>query len=56
LPRLGRAVAGRLGLPFVQLDVTDPASVQAAATWVDQEYGTLDILVNNAGINVPSYW
>jgi NAD(P)-dependent dehydrogenase (short-subunit alcohol dehydrogenase family) len=49
----GRAAAGRLGLPFVQLDVTDPASVQAAATWVDQEYGTLDILVNNAGINAP---
>jgi len=35
---------------FVPLDVTDPASAAAAATWVDAEYGVLDVLVNNAGI------
>ena len=35
---------------FVQLDVTDDASVRAAADWIDREYGRLDILVNNAGI------
>jgi NAD(P)-dependent dehydrogenase (short-subunit alcohol dehydrogenase family) len=52
-PDRGRAAAGKLGQPFVRLDVTDPASVQAAAKWIDQEYGTLDILVNNAGIAVP---
>lgn len=34
----------------VQLDVTDDASVQAAARWIDETYGVLDILVNNAGI------
>jgi NAD(P)-dependent dehydrogenase (short-subunit alcohol dehydrogenase family) len=34
---------------FVQLDVTDPKSVQRAAEWIDAEYGRLDILVNNAG-------
>ncbi|MCP2343837.1 SDR family oxidoreductase [Actinomadura rupiterrae] len=35
---------------FVQLDVTDEASVRAAAKWVEAEYGRLDVLVNNAGI------
>jgi NAD(P)-dependent dehydrogenase (short-subunit alcohol dehydrogenase family) len=35
---------------FVHLDVTDEASVAAAAKLVEAEYGALDILVNNAGI------
>ncbi|RQW84036.1 SDR family oxidoreductase [Micromonospora globispora] len=35
---------------FVPLDVTDEASVAAAAKLVEQEYGHLDVLVNNAGI------
>jgi NAD(P)-dependent dehydrogenase (short-subunit alcohol dehydrogenase family) len=47
----GKAAAGKLGLPFVRLDVTEPATVQAAAKWIERAYGTLDILVNNAGIN-----
>jgi NAD(P)-dependent dehydrogenase (short-subunit alcohol dehydrogenase family) len=42
----GEAAAGELGGRFVQLDVTDPDSVAAAAT----EVGALDILVNNAGV------
>ncbi|MFF5207982.1 SDR family oxidoreductase [Streptosporangium sp. NPDC000396] len=46
----GRAAAERLGQPYVRLDVTDAASIRAAATWIEQEYGKLDILVNNAGI------
>ncbi len=36
----------------VRLDVTDEASVTAAAQWVDGRHGRLDILVNNAGIVV----
>ncbi|GAA2361803.1 SDR family NAD(P)-dependent oxidoreductase [Nonomuraea africana] len=48
----GRAAAERLGLPYVRVDVTDPGSAQAAAKWIEQEYGALDILVNNAGIAV----
>jgi NAD(P)-dependent dehydrogenase (short-subunit alcohol dehydrogenase family) len=36
----------------IALDVTDAASVQAAADWIEAEYGRLDILVNNAGIAV----
>ena len=34
----------------VQLDVTDPQSVRAAAKTVGQSFGRLDVLVNNAGI------
>ncbi|GAA4984304.1 NAD(P)-dependent dehydrogenase (short-subunit alcohol dehydrogenase family) [Nonomuraea thailandensis] len=47
------AAAERLGLPYVRLDVTDPAGVRAAAGWIEREYGRLDILVNNAGILLP---
>ncbi|RCK69214.1 SDR family NAD(P)-dependent oxidoreductase [Desertihabitans brevis] len=35
----------------VQLDVTDPASVAAAADRIADEAGRLDLLVNNAGIS-----
>jgi NAD(P)-dependent dehydrogenase (short-subunit alcohol dehydrogenase family) len=33
----------------IQLDVTDPVSIAAAADKVRAEYGRLDALVNNAG-------
>lgn len=36
--------------PYLHLDVTDQASVTAAAQRVEEEYARLDILVNNAGI------
>ncbi|MFE3879563.1 SDR family NAD(P)-dependent oxidoreductase [Kitasatospora sp. NPDC059146] len=54
-PERGAAAAAGLtaqGLTAraVRLDVTDPASVTAAAALVDAEYGRLDTLVNNAGI------
>ncbi|MFF4807139.1 SDR family oxidoreductase [Micromonospora chersina] len=35
---------------FVPLEVTDAASIAAAAELVEREYGHLDVLVNNAGI------
>jgi len=35
----------------VHLDVTEQASIDAAAAWIDSTYGKLDILVNNAGIS-----
>jgi NAD(P)-dependent dehydrogenase (short-subunit alcohol dehydrogenase family) len=34
----------------VALDVTDDASVNAAAALIEQQFGRLDVLVNNAGI------
>lgn len=37
----------------VVLDVTDAASVAAAADAVEQRHGRLDVLVNNAGISRP---
>lgn len=37
----------------VVLDVTDPASVAAAAEQIQARYGRLDALVNNAGISRP---
>lgn len=33
------------------LDVTDPATVEAAARWIEDRFGHLDVLVNNAGIS-----
>lgn len=38
----------------LRLDVTDAASISAAASKIRQEHGRLDILVNNAGIFDPA--
>jgi NAD(P)-dependent dehydrogenase (short-subunit alcohol dehydrogenase family) len=35
---------------FVQLDVTDQTTIDAAAEYIEREFGRLDILVNNAAI------
>lgn len=51
-PERGAAAAQSLGARFVTLDVTDGASVAAAADVVAEE-GGLDVLVNNAGIVGP---
>ena len=45
----GQAAARTIGARPVQLDVTDDASVQAAADTIAAD-GGLDVLVNNAGI------
>jgi NAD(P)-dependent dehydrogenase (short-subunit alcohol dehydrogenase family) len=34
----------------LELDVSDPASIERAAAWVREEVGRLDVLVNNAGV------
>ncbi|KAJ7693041.1 oxidoreductase [Mycena rosella] len=36
---------------FVQLDLTDLASIKAAAAKIEKDQGRLDVLVNNAGIS-----
>ncbi|MEV5955816.1 SDR family NAD(P)-dependent oxidoreductase [Streptomyces sp. NPDC051987] len=46
----GQAAAQLLGARFVQIDVTDDASVQAAAADVAAHEGTVDVLINNAGV------
>ncbi|WP_203907134.1 SDR family oxidoreductase [Rhizocola hellebori] len=48
----GRAAAERINARFLQLDVTDAASISAAAKEIDDTWGVLDILVNNAAIGV----
>ncbi|WP_405865830.1 SDR family oxidoreductase [Streptomyces sp. NBC_00005] len=45
----GRRAAEQLGARFVQLDVTDDTSVEAAAKAIEAD-GGLDVLINNAGI------
>ena len=49
----GEAAAAEIGpgaIPL-QIDVTDAASIAAAAARVEREFGRLDLLVNNAGIS-----
>jgi NAD(P)-dependent dehydrogenase (short-subunit alcohol dehydrogenase family) len=48
----GQAAAAELGAQFVQLDVTDDASVAAALRALDEREGHLDVLINNAGIGL----
>ncbi|QWF77338.1 SDR family oxidoreductase [Amycolatopsis sp. CA-230715] len=55
-PERGRAAVedlndgGELDIRYVQLDVTDPGSVEAAVRRIEAETGRLDVLVNNAGV------
>jgi NAD(P)-dependent dehydrogenase (short-subunit alcohol dehydrogenase family) len=48
----GQKAAAELGARYVQLDVTDDASVAAAMTTIGDAEGHLDVLVNNAGIGL----
>jgi NAD(P)-dependent dehydrogenase (short-subunit alcohol dehydrogenase family) len=48
---LGAAAASELGGQFVQLDVTDDASVEGALAFLGERGGHLDVLVNNAGVS-----
>jgi NAD(P)-dependent dehydrogenase (short-subunit alcohol dehydrogenase family) len=57
LAELGQTVipAARSAAAPLQLDVTDPASIAAAARWVAERYGRLDVLVNNAAITYDTW-
>lgn len=48
----GTAAAQKLNAHFVQLDVTDDASVNNALETIAQREGRLDVLINNAGISI----
>jgi NAD(P)-dependent dehydrogenase (short-subunit alcohol dehydrogenase family) len=47
----GKAAASEIGAQFVELDVTNDASVEAALRAIDEREGRLDVLINNAGIS-----
>jgi NAD(P)-dependent dehydrogenase (short-subunit alcohol dehydrogenase family) len=47
----GEAAAAALGGRFVQLDVTNDASVETALGLIAEREGRLDVLVNNAGVS-----
>ena len=52
-PERGRRAATELGAHFIQLDVSDDASVASAARELAEQAGQLDVLINNAGIVGP---
>ncbi|PRY12622.1 SDR family NAD(P)-dependent oxidoreductase [Kineococcus rhizosphaerae] len=52
-PQRGQAAADALGARFVRIDVTDDASVRAAADDVAAHEGAIDVLINNAGVPGP---
>jgi NAD(P)-dependent dehydrogenase (short-subunit alcohol dehydrogenase family) len=47
----GQAAAKEVDAHALQLDVTDQASIAAAAERIRKEFGRLDVLVNNAAIS-----
>jgi NAD(P)-dependent dehydrogenase (short-subunit alcohol dehydrogenase family) len=49
------AAADSVGATPLRLDVTDPASIAAAAATVKDRYGKLDVLVNNAAITYDTW-
>jgi uncharacterized oxidoreductase len=50
---LDEVVAANPGMAAIELDITDPASVERAASRLIAEYSGLNVLVNNAGIMLP---
>lgn len=44
------AAAAELGARPIVIDVTDDATIAAAAAQIENEHGRLDVLVNNAGV------
>jgi NAD(P)-dependent dehydrogenase (short-subunit alcohol dehydrogenase family) len=52
-PERGQRAADALGARFVRIDVTDEASVAAAADDIAAREGGIDVLINNAGVYEP---
>ena len=50
---LDEVVAANPGMAAIELDITDPASIDEAATKLLADYPDLNMLVNNAGIMLP---
>ena len=50
---LDAVVAANPGMEAVELDITDPASIDAVAARLIAEHPDLNVLINNAGIMLP---
>lgn len=50
---LDEIIAANPGMAAIELDITDPASIDAAATKLIHEHPNLNVLLNNAGIMLP---
>ncbi|SEF21562.1 NAD(P)-dependent dehydrogenase, short-chain alcohol dehydrogenase family [Amycolatopsis pretoriensis] len=48
--RAAHDVAREIGAEHVELDISDPASVDSAVSLVADRFGPVDVLVNNAGL------
>jgi uncharacterized oxidoreductase len=51
--QLDEVLAANPGMAAIELDITDPASVEAAAARLIAEHPDLNVLINNAGIMLP---
>jgi uncharacterized oxidoreductase len=52
-PNLDEVVAANPGMTAIELDITDPASVNRATARLIAEHPDLNVLINNAGIMLP---
>lgn len=50
-----REAAASLGCSGIQLDITDPASVEQAAVSLEKDFARLDVLINNSAILLDHY-
>jgi uncharacterized oxidoreductase len=51
--KLDEVVAANPGMVAVELDIADPASIEAVAARLNADHSDLNVLVNNAGIMLP---
>ena len=47
--------AVKLGVTSVEIDITDPAIIDAAVKQIEQQHGRLDVLANNSAILLDHY-